>query len=406
MNRENFKPFKVVIVGGGFSGLVSSIILSQKFGGENVLLIEKLSRVGKKILSTGNGQCNLSNIDMDLSHFHTGSNCDLSPIFCDNSYKNLEKFFNELGIMLINEDGKFYPMSKQASSVLDALRFKLEELKTNVILEEKVVSLNKEDFFSIELASGKILYANNVILAVGGSAQKHLGTDGSSYSLATGFNHGITGLYPSLVQLKTDAKSILGLKGLKHKATIKAIVSNKVVAKKEGEILFTEYGVSGNAIFYLSSYLVGKDASISVDFFSSLSKDQLKDFLLKKLKSLKYVTLEYLLLGLMPNKIAIRCLKNLGFDNLSKKPTSQDIDVIASGLKDYKIKITGSLGFDYAQVTKGGLVLDDFNIKTLESKLCKGLYATGEVLDVDGDCGGYNLQWAFSSAVVVSNAIK
>lgn len=406
MNREKFKPFEVVIVGGGFSGLISSIILSQKLGGENVLLVERLSRVGKKILSTGNGQCNLSNTDMDLSHYHTSSKCDLSSIFCDNSMKNLKNFFCELGVMLVEEDGKIYPMSKQASSVLDSLRFKLEELKTNVLLEEKVVALEKKDFFSIRLASGKILKAKNVILAVGGNAQKHFGTDGSSYLLATGFNHRLTKLFPSLVQLKTEPKSILGLKGLKHKVNVKAIVSNKVVAEKDGEVLFTEYGVSGNAIFYLSSYLTENNSSISIDFFSGLSSEELYDFLLKKVNNLKYITLEYLLLGLMPNKIAIRCLKNSGFDDLSKKPTEKDLLKIVNVLKNYQIKITGTLGFDNAQVTKGGLVLDDFNLNTLESKLCKGLYATGEVLDVDGDCGGYNLQWAYSSAVVVANAIK
>ena len=406
MNRENLSPFSVVIVGGGFSGLVSSIILSQKLGGENVLLIEKLPRVGKKILSTGNGQCNLSNNDMSVGHFHTSFSNGLDSILCDNIGENIKTFFNKLGVMLSSDDGKIYPMSKQASSVLDALRFKVEELKTNVLLDSEVVSIKKEDFFSIRIASGKIYKAKNVIIAVGGKAQKHMGTDGSAYSLLTNFGHRLTPLYPSLVQLKTDTKSIQGLKGLKHKANVKAIVDNKVVAQKDGEVLFTEYGVSGNAIFYLSSYVAGKNASISIDFFSGISKTELTDFLIKKLNSLKYLTLEYLLLGLMPNKIAIRCLKNSGFDDLSKKPTEQDIVKIASTLKDYKIKITGTLGFDNAQVTKGGIMLDDFNLQTLESKLVKGLYATGEVLDVDGDCGGYNLEWAYRSAVIACNQIK
>ncbi len=406
MNRENLSPFSVVIVGGGFSGLVSSIILSQKLGGENVLLIEKLPRVGKKILSTGNGQCNLSNNDMDIRHFHTSFSNGLNSIFCDNIGENIKTFFNKLGVMLSSDDGKIYPMSKQASSVLDALRFKLEELKTNVLLDSEVVSIKKEDFFSIRIASGKIYKAKNVIIAVGGKAQKHMGTDGSAYSLLTNFGHRLTPLYPSLVQLKTDTKCIQGLKGLKHKANVKAIVDNKVVAQKDGEVLFTEYGVSGNAIFYLSSYVAGKNASISIDFFNGVSKTELIDFLIQKLNSLKYLTLEYLLLGLMPNKIAVRCLKNSGFNDLTKKPTEQDIVKIASILKDYKIKITGTLGFDNAQVTKGGIMLDDFNLKTLESKLVKGLYATGEVLDVDGDCGGYNLEWAYRSAVIACNQIK
>ena len=189
MNRENLSPFSVVIVGGGFSGLVSSIILSQKLGGENVLLIEKLPRVGKKILSTGNGQCNLSNNDMSVGHFHTSFSNGLDSILCDNIGENIKTFFNKLGVMLSSDDGKIYPMSKQASSVLDALRFKVEELKTNVLLDSEVVSIKKEDFFSIRIASGKIYKAKNVIIAVGGKAQKHMGTDGSAYSLLTNFGH-------------------------------------------------------------------------------------------------------------------------------------------------------------------------------------------------------------------------
>ncbi len=407
MNRENKGIFKAVIIGAGASGLALAIKLSLRFGGENVALVERLDRVGKKLLSTGNGQCNLTNLDSDLSHFHSEKSG-----FCDNIIKkygnqSVYKFFENLGIPLIDDGDKVYPLSKQASSVLDALRFKISALNTQLFPNTKIINMKKQgELFTLYSESGETFKAHNVIVAVGGSSQKHLGTDGSSYNLLENFGHKKTKLYPSIVQLKAGVKKLKGLRGLKQKVSARAIVGGKALAKYNGDIMFTDYGLSGNVAFYLSSYFAGKENTyIEIDFCPELSSEELSLVLKNKQKNCSYLTLEHYLSGIMNGKIASSLLKNSGFDILSPVG-SVNADEISSVIKNYRVDVLGSLGFDGAQVTKGGIKTTEFDDKTLQSNLVKNLYAAGEVLDVDGDCGGYNLTWAFSSAFAVADAIK
>ena len=406
MNRENFGIFKAVIIGAGASGLALAINLSKKYGGENIALIERLDRVGKKLLTTGNGQCNLTNFDCDLSHFHSKTNGFFSEIIEKYGKNAVVSFFEDLGIPIRFDGDRAYPLSKQASSVLDALRFKISSLKTKVLLSAKVIGLNRENgVYNIETDSGEKYMAESVIVAVGGSAQKHLGTDGGSYFLLENFGHKLTKVYPSIVQLKADVKRLKGLKGLKQKVKANALVNGKVVVQTCGDIMFTDYGLSGNVSFYLSSYFAGASAcDMEIDFCPELNREELKTLLVKKQRNCSYLTVEYLLQGVMNGKIASAILKNSGVD-LSLPINKINLDNVLDIVKNYRIKILGTLGFDTAQVTKGGIDVTDFNPKTLEIKLSKNLYAVGEVLDVDGDCGGYNLTWAFSSAFAVSDAI-
>ncbi len=400
MNRENFKRYKAVIIGGGASGLVSAIRLANEFSGDNICVLERLDRVGKKILSTGNGQGNITNEKINLSFFH-GKN----PTFCEfalKEYDNLSviNFYKELGLLITVENGKIYPMSKQASSVLDALRFKVENLGISVITNAYVKDISvSNNLFTVKTESGNDFFCENVILAVGGKSAKHLGTDGSSYSLYEKFGHKTSALYPSLVQLKAEMKNLKGLKGLKQKVNVKVVGNENIV--KSGDILFTDYGVSGNAIFGISSYLDKGKGEISVDFCPEITEEDLNAFLTEKIKNCNYLSEEYLLSGIINNKIGYALIKNSGL-----KVDITNIKNIVKTIKNYKISITGTMGFDYSQVTNGGLLTEDFDNKTMQSKLQKGLYAIGEVLDIDGDCGGYNLQWAFSSAMVCGRSIK
>ena len=407
MNRENFGIFKTVIVGAGASGLALATVLGEKFGGENIALIERLDRVGKKLLSTGNGQCNLTNKSCGISHFHSQTSNFCNEIISVYGAKAVIDFFENLGIPTTVDGDKVYPLSKQASSVVDALRFKISALKVKTILGEKVIDVSAQNsVFSIRFESGKTIRAESVVIAVGGSAQKHLGTDGSSYNLLEKFGHKRTKLYPSIVQLKADVKKLKGLKGLKQKVSATAIVGGQKVADTSGDIMFTDYGLSGNVAFYLSSYFAGcKDTAIEIDFCPELSVDELSYLLKKKQKNCSYLTVEYLLQGIMNGKISQAILKNSGYD-LTMPIASAQINSICKAVKNYQIEVVGTLGFDGAQVTKGGIMAQGFNCKTLESNYQKNLYATGEVLDVDGDCGGYNLTWAFSSAFAVADAIK
>ncbi len=406
MNKENLMVKKVIIVGGGMAGLTCATELSRRFNGNEIAVIEKLQRVGKKILSTGNGQCNLTNENLDLSHYH-GTNANFAKHSLENYGKqSLIDFFEGLGVKIINDGGKYYPQSKQASSVLDALRFYLAYKNVDIYTEEKVINVTKKDYFCLTTDKGNKYFAQNVIIAVGGKSAKHLGTDGTSYNLLENFGHKTTKLYPSLVQLKCNPQEIKGLKGLKAQVSLYAKTDKVISPKIKGELLFTDYGISGNVVFSVSSYLAGqKNASVCVDFCPNMSAEELKSFISTKIKNCPYLTYENLLSGILPNKIALRLVINSGFKP-DETVNLSCVDKIVKTIKTTAYAITGDTGFDNSQVTHGGVLTDDFDPQTMQSKLVSGLYAVGEVLDIDGDCGGYNLQWAYSSAMALSKDIK
>lgn len=407
MNRENERVYKAIIVGGGASGLVAAILLSERFGGENVLVAERLSRVGKKLLATGNGQCNVTGRFENISVFH-----GKSPSFCeyalDKYGKNaLLSFYENSGVPVIFDGDKGFPLSRQASSVVDAFRFKLSALKTKTACDAFVTDISRKNgVFTVLTDSGEKFLSENVILACGGKAASHFGTDGNAYKLAEKFGHKITALYPSIVQLKCNVASLKGLKGLKQKVKVSAFADGVFLKSAAGDILFTDYGVSGNAAFLLSSYLTGKNGGVlSVDFIPDADEKILYEALLKKIKNCGYLTNEYLLSGFMNGKIAAALLRNVGVD-LSAAVVKCDLEKIVKTVKNYRIAVTGTLGFDDAQVTRGGVETKGVNPETMESAFEKGLYIVGEMLDIDGDCGGYNLTWAFASGALAAESVK
>ncbi len=399
------KIFKAIIIGGGASGLTLAIELSKKYGGQNIGLVERLDRVGKKILSTGNGQCNFTNTDMNLSHYHSEVKDFCESAITKYSQNFVIDYFKNLGVLSIVEEEKVYPLSKQASSILDALRFKLQSLNTRIYLNSKIVKIKKDKIFEVCIENGESLFSENVILSCGGKSGSHLGSDGSSYKLFEEFGHSLTKLTPTLVQLKTETSKIKGLKGLKQKCEVKLLEDNKVVKEVLGDVLFTDYGVSGNAIFSISSYVKYINSLLIIDFCPQIPSKDLEKALLLKQKNCPYLTCEYLLGGIINTKIASSLLRNLNICNLNESIKDVDVKKIVFAIKNYELKIIGCLDFDMSQATRGGLNCNQFDKNTLQSKLVKGLYATGEVLDVVGDCGGYNLQWAFSSAFLVSESI-
>ena len=415
MNREN-STYNLVIIGGGFSGIITAISILKENKNFKIAIIEKLDRIGKKILSTGNGQCNLSNTKstFENGHFHSKNAefCEFALKKYD--YKSMIKFFNELGVQTTVVEDKIYPLSMQANSVLDALRFKLESLGVDIYYNLKAYKILKNNFgfkiFSKNENDEVIFQSNKVLLATGGKSAEHLGSDGSGYSLYQNFGHKVTPLYPSICQLKTE--NVKGLKGLKQKVDCYAYDGDKLLSKSYGDILFTDNGVSGNTVFYLSSYLVDKTRPyIVVDFCPSLNKDELTNILFEKIKNCPYVKIQNILSSIVNNKIGERIVifaLNLKVNENTptiEKLTKTQIEKIVSTCKNFKLKVTGNLGFKNSQVTKGGLDVYEFDNKTMQSKLVKGLYATGEVLDVDGDCGGFNLQFAYSSSRVASQGI-
>lgn len=394
------KQYKVAIIGGGSSGLLCAAELLRgkdalPFG--DVLVLEKNDRVGKKLVATGNGQGNFCNADLSLSHYY-GDRGFISAFFKDNNIDVAEYFYN-LGIPLYpDECGRFYPLSKQASSALDVIRSFLLSRKCVIETGITVSDVDKSgEIFVIKTNNGDKFFAENVVFAFGGKAGAHFGTDGGSYKLAENLGHKITALSPSLVQLKTDKTSIRGLKGIKERVRLYLYDGTKYIAESVGDLLFTDYGVSGNAVFSLSPKIAQTENPI---FYADLLPDiDVKDLIniLEFRKNADYILDDDLFIGLVNKKLGQAVARLLD---------DKSIKNAAESLKKYKIKVNGTLGFDCAQVTKGGIVTDDVNPFTMQSKLCKRLFITGEALNVDGDCGGYNLAFAFLSGIKAAKSIK
>lgn len=392
----------IAVIGGGASGLAAAIAAAQR--GRNITVYESGERIGKKILATGNGRCNMTNIYADVKNYH-GNNPKFilgakNKFWVDETIN----FFEELGILTkIEESGKVYPYSDQASAVLDVLRFKLDELKVKIVtgFDVKTVKKNK-DGFEIIPYNGRNGYAGKVIIATGGKAAPNLGSKGAGYEILHSFGHKITPLKPSLVQLRTETEVVKKLKGIK----LNAIVSVGNI-NEYGEVLFTDYGFSGPAVFSITSRM-GDNEKLFLDMMSNYSEEQLIDMINTRICNNPKIALENFFVGMLNKRVGQAFLKSVGIEPLSRYAVTlseKEIAKICRDLKKWEFNITGTMSWNNAQVTKGGAVTDEFNPSTMESKLVSGLYAVGEVLDIDGDCGGYNLQWAWSSGYLAGSAV-
>lgn len=382
------KNFNVAIIGGGASGMACAITLKKLNPNLTTIIIERNDRLGKKLSATGNGQGNLTNLNMSTDKYFCPNPQILSDTLGD--YDSALHLFSCL--FSYDGSGKVYPSGKQASALTDDLIYSLKKLGVQTLLSASVVKIDKG--FVLTLSNGEKIGAQTVVLCAGGKAQKQFGTDGTAYSLAQKFGHKITALYPSLVQIKTDVSDVKTLRGIRADCVATAVVDGKKVKSFRGDVIFTEYGVSGNAIFSLSPYLVDKEnVQIALEFLPDLTESEIIDSIQNK-KLLGYDTSE-LLSGSVHNQIGRAIIK---------RSKSDDAKIIARTLKNFNLEVRGNLGFDYAQVTRGGIDTEQIDCN-LQSKLCKNLYFAGEILDVDGECGGYNLHWAFKSGIKVATAI-
>lgn len=379
----------VAIIGGGASGLAAAALLCRTTK-LDIALIEGGGRLGKKLAASGNGQGNISNAHILQQNYHgSGAARAYDIISCFG--KVYERLF--YGRFTCDERGRIYPAGRQASALSDCLIAEVRRGGVNVFTGARVVSLEKGGRFVLRLSDGSSMTAKYVVMCVGGKAQKQFGTDGSSYALARAFGHRITPLFPSLVQLKTDVAHIKTLRGIRADCNLRAVAEDGGEMSARGDVIFTDYGVSGNAVFSVSPVFAGSRGKICIGFAPGISEEELAaDIRLKQ--SLGYERSEVLALTLN-NQIGRAIVRRAG---------SGDAAVIAHTAKNFTLEVNGTLGFDYAQVTRGGVDMSDVN-DDLESALCPGLFFAGEVLDVDGDCGGYNLTWAFASAARVAEAI-
>lgn len=384
--------YDVVIIGGGASGLACAVRLLRQNNNLRVCLVDAGERLGKKLAATGNGQGNISNLDLSHGHYHGGNVPLVENIACADPYAGAKLF----GCLFTADNkGRIYPAGKQASALVDNLLKTLSHLKTCDIVSGYKVNSLKKTGNGLTVSDGAHEYsAKFAVLCTGGKAQKQFKTDGSAYSLAEKFGHTLTPLYPSLVQLKTDTKYIKTLKGIRADCNVSVYAGSKLLNKVRGDVIFTDYGVSGNAVFSVSSYATDKpDCTLSIEFLPEFTEQQIADSIAAR-QNAGWETSE-LLSGTLHNQIG-RAIIN--------RAKSASIADIVKTLKNFTLPVFGTLGFDYAQVTRGGIDMKDITDE-LESRLANNLFFAGEILDVDGDCGGYNLQWAFASGMAVADAI-
>ncbi len=389
----------ITVIGAGASGMAAAIAASENENTQ-VILLERQQRVGKKLSATGNGRCNLSNINANRQGYH-GDDPSFSAFAISTfSPKDTLKWFESLGLFtMIDNSGKVYPYSEQANSVVDILRFGINKKNITLKTEFEVKRIRKSvDKFLIESDNERI-QCDKVIIACGGLASAKLGGVMSGYRLLSSLGHSITKLRPSLVQLKTDWKGVTALKGVRANCTASIYKNGNEMISSTGEIQFTDYGLSGPVIFEISRDVCtgGGNWTCKLDFIPNKNSDEIYSELLRRKNT--QLTTDDLLTGILHNRLGrIICKEShikggIPISSIEDKVLRQTSKLV----KGFNLTISGVMGMDNAQVTAGGAVTDEFNKQTMESKLVKGLYACGEVLDVDGDCGGYNLQWAWSS---------
>lgn len=403
---------KVAVIGGGASGLACAIELLHTVENKDdikVTVFEKLARVGKKLLVTGNGRCNLTNMNAIDRGFRGDVAFSGYALNKYNPESNI-KFFNELGLYTRTEDeGRVYPLSNQASSVLDVLRFECARLGVETVCDYNAVHLK-----AVHNGVMQKLVINNrdrfdyVVVAAGGKAAKVHGTDGDSYDLLKMMGHKITPVAPALVSLNCDDFT-KALKGVRSVCGVDLIIDGEKALENYGEVQFTDYGLSGIPIMQLSRFVSmspSNDIYIYLDVVPDFTLDEISGYLFDR-REFGTGLCENVLIGVMNKQLCITLLKECGIAPNGKICELSDDEIIALSklCKCWKIKIKTARGFDFAQVTAGGADCSQFDEKTMESKLVDKLFCCGEALNIDGDCGGYNLQWAWSSGRLAGHTI-
>ena len=417
--------FDLIVVGGSSAGLCAAIQAARLHKGASIAVIERMPRVGKKILATGNGRCNLSNINA-VSHPYQNADFAMTAL-TKYDVENTLSFFKSLGLLTVmDSEGRIYPMSNTAACVLDALRFEAERLHVKLLCNTAVMNINvlKDGSFALKCSQvldlpegaksegiiGTEYVAEKLIIATGGKASPVHGSDGSGFELLKQLGHSITPLFPALVQLATDTTYPKQLKGIRVNAAIKIEIEGNATSAAEGEVLFTEYGLSGIAIMEVSraaSKYFAQDKTGAcfavLDLAPTLNKMELKCFLKQIILDNPHLPLEKLLFGILPGRVGQVICKSSDIYEFSAEVgelTEGQLNAIVDKTKSFILEVKGTRGFEQAQVTAGGVDVKEFASGSLESYKVKGLYACGEVLDVDGGCGGFNLQWAWSSGLL------
>ena len=389
----------VGIIGAGASGMAAALAAAENPNAD-VVLMERQARVGRKLQATGNGRCNLSNIHAK-DRGYNGEHPDfVLPAITAFDPKATLQWFGALGLHTVTEpSGKVYPYSDQANSVVDVLRLNLEKPNITLKLGFDVEKVQKAEKGFRIISGEETVYCDRLIIACGGLAGSKLGGTMSGYKLLGKLGHKATRLRPSLVQIKGDWGGFAALKGVRANCCVRILRDGELFRESTGELQLTETGISGPVVFEISrDVCYGSGQWIArLDFLPCWQREQLLEALEKRRNT--NLPMEELLTGILHNRLGRVLTKTSGVKGktLASELSNREAEAVCDAVKSLEIKLTEPMGMDSAQVTAGGVLTEQFDENTMESRLVPGLYACGEVLDVDGDCGGYNLQWAWSS---------
>ncbi len=392
----------VLVIGGGAAGLAAAISAAEC--GDRVTVLERMDRVGKKILATGNGRCNLMNTG---AHRFPGGTALAEAVLDRCGVQEQKRFWEHIGLRMRQEDGgRVYPVSGMASTVLDTLRFAADALGVEINTCVHVTGLFKARHGWTVMAGENKWKADRVIVAGGGCAQAKLGSDGSTWPLLTGLGHRLVAPKPALTQIITDTGAIKGLSGIRVRTEVHITSGEMEKYRESGELLFADYGVTGVCVMQCARYANAGDV-IHIDLTRALgfaNTEDLQKELYRRREAWQERSQNEMLTGLCVPKLAQAILQAAGISNGQRftcgELSPRQINCLSAAAADFHLTIRGVKGFDSAQVTAGGIASDEFVPQTLESVLAPGVHAAGEVLDVDGDCGGYNLMFAFGSGIL------
>ena len=389
------QKFDIAVIGGGASGIMAAI--SARRGGKDAVICEKMPGLGKKILISGAGRCNISNEDLSELHYNREASGLVKGVFSRFGKEKIGKFFDDLGLKLYSQETRIFPVTNQASSVLKVLEEELKRLKIPIEFDFDVNHIaDSAKGFIVKSKSGETIFCDSIVITGGGKTYPGLGSDGSCYSLAESLGHKIIEPVQSAVPLLAKDRFCHFLQGQKIFCIARSIIDGKVKKEIKGEILFTKYGLSGTAILDISedisiaiNRLENKLVEVSIDMAPFMDKGDLKREVENRIS--RHFAAENLMMGILPNKFSL-VLRDLFKD--------KDSGQIVNAVKDKRFNVIGTRGWNEAEFTAGGVDTRDVKENTLESKLKKKVYFAGEVLDVNGERGGYNLAWAWASGFV------
>lgn len=399
----------LIVIGGGASGMMAAVTAAKK-PDKRILILEQNDKLGRKLLQTGNGRCNLTNLKMDAECYCKENAAFAMQVIRDFDEKAVMDFFFEAGLLLHNRQGYVYPYCDQAASVNDVWNLLIRKKNISVSYETVVKQIVKTDCFHIKTDKGEFC-AKKLILAAGGAAYPKTGSNGSGYKLAKSLGHHIVTPLPALTALSGDIKGQKKIAGVRCDGIVTLMAGGALLGRQRGELQMTDYGISGIPVFQISRYAVqalAKEETVvcEIDFLPDYDEQLTSEMIFHRFQETDFTAGECLS-GLLHKKLTALLLLEAGIvpEKKTAKVAPERLLALANSIKHFTFTVTGYKDFQFGQVCQGGVSVLELSPSTMESKLVKDLYICGELVDVDGICGGYNLQWAWSSGHQAGEAV-